>query len=241
MQELYPIKTHCEELDIIIGGFYPGELTLICGSSYQFFVEGPYFLFAIAKMITCGTGMPGFLFASYYQPRTIYCNFIASITGIPETKIYDGKFDKAEATLVKTITKQVYDLPLVIRPMPYFEKLIKVIYKTHKKKGIKIIYLECLPRLKTDTKFSGSEENAFEIIKLKQLAKKLNISIIVSSYMLWIDEGIVNNSDNILFFDKFQKTGDIGQYNWKMKVLKTHDGKLGTYNLMFKPGTLTFL
>ena len=241
MQELYPIKTYCEGLDSIIGGFYPGDLTLIWGSSFQFFSEGPYFLFTVAKMITCGTGMPGILFTSYYQPRTIYCSFIASITGIPEMKIYDGKFDKGEATLVKTITKQVYDLPLVIRQMPYFENLIKVIYKSYIKKGIRIFYLERLPRFKTDTKLSKDEEETYIIIKLKQLAKELNISIIVSSYMLWIDEGIVNNSDNILFFDKFQKTSDIGQYNWKMKVLKTHDGKLGTYNLMFKPGTLTFL
>lgn len=242
MQELYSIKTYCEKLDSIIGGFYPGELTLILGSSFQFFEEGPYFLFTVAKMITCGTGMPGILFTSYYQPRTIYCSFIASITGIPEMKIYNGKLDKAEAALVKTITKQVYDLPLaIIRPMPYFENLIKVIYKSYKKKGIKIFYLERLPRLKTDTELSGLEENTFEIIKLKQLAKELNILIIVSSYMLCIDEGIVNNSDNILFFDKFQKTSDIGQYNWNMKVLKTHDEKLGSYNLMFNPGTLTFL
>lgn len=43
MQELYPIKTYCEKLDSIIGGFYPGELTHIWGSSFQFFEEGPYF------------------------------------------------------------------------------------------------------------------------------------------------------------------------------------------------------
>ena len=185
MQELYPIKTYYEKLDNIIGSFYPGEVTLICGHANQFVDERVYFLFTLIKLITYGTGKPGVLFDVYhFSPRTIYSSLIASITSIPETKVCTGKFDESEISFVGTIKKQVYDLPLVIRPMPYFEGVNEEIFKSFKENDIEILYMGCIPSLKIHDKLSVYEEEAFVIMKLKQLSKELNIPIVVCSRMM---------------------------------------------------------
>lgn len=251
MQELYPIKTYCEKLDSIIGGFYPGELTLICGEwEYGYDPVCSPFLFSLIRLITFGSGVAGILYLGINQPWNFYNDVITSTIGIQSSENSSSMNYKKNKDLEDFISKQIYDLPLVVRRKcsrwPDIIELCNEIKAYYKKKNIKIVYLD-------DNFFWISGDNCIEkhyfvIQKLKQLAQDLNIPIVINYLRKGIkvmnDEAsieIVKASSTIIDLSDRQYSGTSIFCQIPMRVLKTHDGKLGTYNLMFNPGTLTFL
>ncbi len=236
MQELYPLETNFKELYRIIGGFYPGELTCICGANI-FGDEMAEFLFFLTKLISFNSKVPCALYTTNFMPRNIYYRFIASVTGIPWWKISDSGMDESEVAFVKNVTKQVYDLPMDINPMLSIEELCDEVRKFNKEKGVKIIYLEGIPFYNTyDINTSTNETESFVLKKLKQLAQELNVPIVVAAHLICRD--VFNVSNAIFYFDKFQDSSVCGFHKLKMRVTKTHNGKLGTFDLRFNANIL---
>jgi len=236
MMELYPIKTYSEELDKIIGGFYPGELTLLCGAN-GFGDESSEFIFSLVKMITFATGMPGILYN--FGARAVFDRLITSAIGIPWWERKRLKNEESDVELNNFISKQVYDLPLIVRYNPNLlaQGFYDDIRKLYKYKDIKIIYLDGIHA-------SGGPRTCFFFQKLKELSQEMNIPIIVAYYRRGIDvindEEIVKISDTIITFNKHWTSSDYSFYQMPFRVIKTHDGKIGTFSMTFCPHNLVF-
>ena len=245
MQEVYPLKTYIEELDKNIGGFYPGEVTLICGAD-SFGDESRQFLFALIKLITLGSGALGLVYSYDIMPHNILYKIIGSITGIESYDISESKFDKSKAPLVNAISKQVYDLPLIMRYNPnlYIQELCNEVRKYHRDRGIKIVYLNDLELIGTDESqieglglnedFFVFNEARYVIEKLAQLAQELNIPIVITYARkgIHVHKKIVKTVNSYLDIENW-RTESWSFYHETMRVIKTHDGKIGTFSLSF--------
>ncbi len=238
MSEQYPIKTYSEDIDKIIGGFYPGEVTLIC-SVNGFGDESSEFIFSLLKMITYGSGVPGVLFSYDKLVKNIYSRIIGSIAGVCWCDICDSKINENDKVLVSCISKQVYDLPLEIKWTPELcvQQLCDEIRLCCIDKGSEIVYLDGLWLIGIDNNQTwGFEKDCFVIQKLKELAQELNIPIIVTynrngKHLINDKElsVIVNASDTIIGFDKIQYNSTMRYHQLPLSVYKTHDGNLGTF------------
>lgn len=242
-QELNLIKTGFTKIDELIGDFSTGEVMLISGPNiYE--EEQSEFLFFLVRLITLGSGVPGALYTRFYLPSHIYNRLIDSVTGIPWMEISLGEVDKTEIELVNIVSNQISDLPLVINLMPDMQDLFEEARKHYKYKGIKIIYLNGAKHFKTDSRFSNYFEKQKHIIQvLKQFAKELNIAIVITFFCReteWTCKSckeIENTADIILELDNLQSSNVPGVHHQKMRVLKTQNGKTGTYDLLFMPTT----
>lgn len=248
MQEkLNRLKTGIARLDEIIGDFFPGELMILKGENI-FSDEQSNFLFFLTKLITLNSGLPGILFARFFQPSNIYYRLIGSIAGVSWEKIYDSKLDETEIEFVRVISKQVHDLPLYIKPMVYLKDLFEETLKSYKDRGIKIIYLDGEPFYNMEDsrilKHYGYQNLIIQ--ELKQFAKELNIAIVITfackekEWSYKACKEIAKSSDIILNFDKWQYSSIRGMYHQRVRVLKTQNGKTGTYDLLFMPTTLNY-
>lgn len=243
MQDSYPVKTYNEELDKIIGGFYPGELTLICGRN-GFQDEQVEFLFSLVKMNTFANGFESVLYTNYTNSKDVYGRFIQSFT----LTYYGKKIEnnKNNKELVKNITKQVYDLPLIInysRDLYNIQDLCNQIRNYYKCKSIKILYWAGPLTIINDDSTIQEErfgEDRLIFQELKCLAQELNIPIVVTyetrvtdffydKDYTWIEK--VANS--VISLERTQFSSDYTFYQTPISVLKTHDGKIGKFVLAY--------
>ena len=236
MPDIYPVKTYNEDLDRIIGGFYPGELTFICGGNH-FGDDQAMFVHSLVKMITFGSGLKGILFTNYDSPYTVLSGFIHSFSGLRESD--------SDKILKKAITKQVYDLPLIIKFSNsdlYIKDFCNEVRYYFKYKGIKIIYMaRYLRNLMEDNQIGicqSVEDSVLLFKKLKRLAQELNIPIIITyeitADILFISKRlteILNVPSTILNLGRSQHNSDYSFYQTPLSVMKTHDGKLGKFLL----------
>lgn len=262
---IYPIKTDYEDVDKIIGGFYPGELTII-GSRPA--TGKSSFLLSLIKQISLISFIPGLFFSMDMTVIWIYSSLISIISGIPRMKVdsffrnavvhEDFKLDNDETVIVKILLEQLLDFPLIINDKVEINinELCDEARKVCKNKSIKIIYIDDFGRITTDNKKEPlTEQASFIIKKLKILAQELNIPIVITCQLYRSAEpnlptikdisprgctAIENTSDNIILMH-VQKSWDLEFRPTKLIVSKNLHGEFGNIDLMFFPNIATFM
>ena len=258
MQELNPIKTGYEELDEFIGGFYPGEVTVIASRTG---VGKSLFLQSIIERTILSLGTPSLFFSIDKPADMIYDYFVSMISGISYLKIRhvgDMKLEEEEVASVEILQKQVRDLPLIINDNRNLT-INDICYESrhaYKVKAIKIIYIDYLSLIKTENEYEKQpyyEQYSRNIRKVKALAQELNIPIVVNCLMyrnasykepvlqeLLGSPVIEQVADNILILHR----KPLKEYHWlypmTLIVGKNGHGDLGSIDMMFSYKSLSF-
>ncbi len=249
MIELKPIKSNFKKLDSLIGGFFPGELTVI-GSRPA--IGKTSFLYSLIKQITMDSGTPGLLFSPEMPIDSTYMRMTSSIAKISFFKFRMGKLDEYEASCWEKTSKQVKDLPLMINDKPdiNINELCEEARKLCKKKKMKIIYIDYLGLITTDDDSRPVfEKVSFIIKKLKVLARELNIPVVllcqVARDMAPPDLNHLRGTGEIeavadvillLHRDRSINQGCSAQ----LFIAKNHNGPLGAVDFVFYPEIGTF-
>lgn len=253
MNKFEPIISNIEELDSLIGGFFPGEVTVI-GSRPA--TGKSSFLLALIKQITWISGVPGLFFSVEIPSEYIYNRLASSMSGIPTFKIRDARLlNEDEKVIVNQLKKQIQSLPLIINDKPDLNifELCKEARELHKSKGIKIIYIDYLGLIKTDNDNQPIyEQVTFVIRKLKVLARELNIPIIITCQVARSAQGQLPQLQDLRGSGEVEAISDVimllhvntrnssNSLPAKLIVAKNHYGKLGTFNMTFLREILTF-
>ena len=259
MQEIYPIKTDYEDLDKIIGGFYPGELTII-GSRPA--TGKSSFLITLIKRITLISCIPGLFFSIEMPAIRIYSRLVALISGISYFIVrgyidsdFSLKRDNDKPDIFVNLLKQVQDFPFIINDKAHINinEICAEARKVCKKKRVQIIYIDYFGLITTDNKKDPFTAQASCIIKkLKNLALELNIPIVITCMLSRCAEpsqpqlkdfecsAIENISDNIiLMYEEHSYDTDFNPI--KLIVAKNKHGEIGNIDLMFVKNTLMFM
>jgi replicative DNA helicase len=251
MIELKPIKSNFKKLDSLIGGFFPGELTVI-GSRPA--IGKTSFLYSLIKQITMDSGTPGLLFSPEMPIDSTYMRMTSSIAKISFFKFRMGKLDEYETICWEKTSRQVKDLPLVINDKPdiNINELCEEARKLCKKKKVKIIYIDYLGLITTDNENQDFfEQVSFVIKKLKVLARELNIPIVLLCQVSRDAEGnppgltqlrgsgeVESVADVILLLHRDRNINE--GCSAQLFVAKNHNGPLGTIDFIFYSQIGTF-
>lgn len=253
--QTYPIKTGYEKLDKFIGGFYPGEVTVI-GSRPA--VGKSLFLQSIIERTILSSGIPSLFYSIEKPSEMIYGHFVSMMSGIPYSKIShigDRKLDEEESATVEKLQKQVRDLPIIIHDNEKLNinDLCYESRQTYNSKAIKIIYIDSFDLMNSYENQPYEVQLSTVIRKLKALAMELNIPIVVNGQMhrstepkipvlqdLYDSPVIERVADNILLLHR--KPLKDGHYLSPIEVIvgKNSHGDLGSVDLMFNYKSLSF-
>ena len=184
VEEVKPIATGLRFLDSTIGGYYPGELTTICGeedSGKTAFVVSQLNLIAVERHIPTMVvlnNMPRRTFLSCMA--AYYCSFEnVNVHSIMDDEQYGGKV-KAYLDLLKeaplyVIRKETYEEDALT---PEIEGMIQAF-------GIKIVFVD-----EAGSFWMSEEHKSSPVSSCKTMAMKWNIPIVITA-CVWNDrEGI---------------------------------------------------
>lgn len=264
MQKQYPIKTNFEDLDIIIGGLFPGELMVI-GSRPA--IGKTSFLVTLIKKITFGSFYKGLLFSLELSSEFFRERLASSFSGISINKIRATRMgnktrpglSKDESKIYKKVLSGVYDLPLIIDDTE--NKKIDDICDSareifFREKGIDIIYIDYLGLISTNNYKASLTDVVAEIVtKLKQLARELNIPIVTTCQASRSAEPVpprpsdltgrsgimIDNADVIILLDRKRPKTDFYSYqDVTLYIAKNSFGETGEVKLEYNAATLSY-
>ena len=257
MQNSYPIKTGLEKLDEITGGFFPGEITFI-GSIPS--GGKTTFLVSLIKRMIYESGTSVLLYTTGKPKENIYDNLISLLSGISYTKVRNSRLhfnqnhwlpDKNETLIVEKLTKQVWDLPLIINDTEELNinQLCEEARKLCNEEDVKVIFVDNLYLLCNEQENQSLEEAYFEIIeKIKKLAQELNVPIVITGHISCMARHETPNLQHIYHIREIDKFSDVmillnsarikeeyESYPVKAIVAKNTHGDTGTINCLYYP------
>ena len=168
--ELVFIPTGIEQIDVLIKGFYPSELIVIgakpgCGKTT--------FLCELAKNICAEE--TGLFFSLQTEKKMLTAKLLSCISKVPLSEVLDNKLN------ISDFDKKYDSLKLTIFDDSNLEtdKLISMVHKISKKTEIKIIFIDYIALLFSENDMRPMyEQYNSTLIKLKKLARELNIVIV---------------------------------------------------------------
>ena len=248
------IKTGFTDLDKIIGGIYPGELMVI-GAAPS--VGKTSFLAALIRNITWKHGTKALMF-SVEKPIVSFRKYlVSSISGLPISIIGHRleKLSEEELEIYKMYSFEVENLPMYIDDTP--GKTINDICKSARKKvledGVEIIYIDNIECICTDDGLAVRDTLIREVIvKLKQLAKELNVPIVTTRcarrtvepdppLLKLLPLRVIENADVILLFTQQRLNYEIPSPHIEtLKIKKNCFGETGEIKIRHFLDTVCF-
>ena len=248
------IKTGFIDLDRIIGGLYPGELMVIGAPPSM---GKTSFLAALIRNITWKHGTKGLLFSLVKPIDNFRKYLVSSISGLPIFIIshHLEKLSEEEFEIYKMYSFEVENLPMFIDDTP--GKTINDICKSARKKvledGVEIIYIDNIECICTDDGLAVRDTLIREVIvKLKQLAKELEVSIVTTRcarrtvepdppLLKLLPLRVIENADVILLFTQQRLNYELPSPHIEtLKIKKNCFGETGEIKVRYFLDTVCF-
>lgn len=248
------IKTGFIDLDRIIGGLYPGELMVIGAPPSM---GKTSFLAALIRNITWKHGTKALMFSVEKPIESFRKYLVSTISGLPISIIGHRleKLSEEEFEVYKMYSFEVENLPMFIDDTP--EKTINDLCESARKKvcedGVEIIYIDNPEFIYTDSGYAAIDVIFCEVmIKLKQLAKELNVPIVTTRCVgrtvepdppllsLFSLKGIENIDVILLFTEQRIKYEMPSPHIETLKIKKNCFGETGEIKVRYFLDTVCF-
>ena len=192
------IPTGIEQIDALIKGFYPSELIVIgarpgCGKTT--------FLCELAKNFCADE--TGLFFSLQTEKKLLIAKLLSCISKVPLSEVLDNKLN------ISDFDKKYDSLKLTIFDDSNLEtdKLISMVHKISKKTEIKIIFIDYIGLLFSENDMRPIyEQYNSTLIKLKKLARELNIVIV---FTLPVSSSSALSEDEALSLSRIRGCGDL--------------------------------
>ena len=242
------IKTNFTELDNVIGGFFPGELTVI-GSRPS--IGKSAFLGTLINKITIENGAKGLFFSLEMPAAQFKDRLVSSISCIPYSKIRNSEMDKDELKNYKTVLAEVSDLPIIIEDgVDNINDICDMARTKVKENAIDIIYIDYLGLITINDNAAPVYEKVTEIIiKLKKLAKELQIPILITCQVARSCDNLAPNLQQLRGSGALEDVSDIVLFVHRenvedsvatLIVAKNHYGETAEFKLNFSREIVRF-
>lgn len=181
-QVITPIETGVKYLDSTIGGYYPGEVTTICGEDCC--CKTAFIIHQVCH-IAIDQKIPTLVLLDYISERNFISSMIAYYCNIEPNNMHDILVSKQYKELVEEFLSKLKDAPLYIMRASWYEdkKTLDGIEEFIDMKNIEIVFVD-------EVYLDLSRDVTTEFSSIGSIAIKKNIPVVVSCY-IWNDrEGI---------------------------------------------------
>ncbi len=169
------IKTGFDDLDLITGGFYPGDLWVIAGRPG---------MGKSALLCNSILNSPSLVFSLEMPNETIAQRLVGIKSGVPIFNMRIGNVDKDSLVRIKNTVDEIKTLPIYI-DTTYDINITKVVSKIqqyHREKGIKVVHIDYIQLLAERS--NNAVHDLGQITReLKLLAKELDVTIVTYSQL----------------------------------------------------------
>lgn len=253
------IQTGFSQLNVITGGFKPGELIILAGRP-----SVGKTAFALNLAISCAKNNQGggVLFISLEMtPEQITKRILSSISSIPLNGFITGHMNKTNFAALLNVVKQNENIPIYIYDsfIININKLRSALRQYKRLHNIKLVIIDYLQLITSTQKYTSREQEVSDISRsLKLMAKELNLPIISLSQMsrdvekrqtvnnapklsdLRSSGAIEQDADIVLFL--FRHTNNDIEDRTKIicNVAKNRNGALGDILFNYNGETTTF-
>lgn len=192
------IDTGFRKLNKITNGLQGGDLIIVAGETSQGKTS-----FALNIAQKASEEMPVFLVSCEMMPSQITARMLAYSAEINSNHLLTGRLNEEETKQVNYYSSSVASSQLIISGSDFnIDRIIANIRVLHATKGIKMAILDYLQLINTTERTSQEQKIAGITRRLKNLAKELNIPIMLLSQLN-------RNKDNP--FPKLSRLRDSGQ------------------------------
>ncbi len=171
-QKVEPIKTGIAYLDETIGGYYPGEMTTVCGE--EGCCKTAFVIQQICK-IAINEKVPTLLLLNYMLERNFLASMIAYYYSLEVDSVHDI-FDKEKyKEIVDNFMSLLKDSPLYMIKAewyvetPVFERIVNLV----ERKNVKMMFVD-------EVFYDLSLEDAAKLHCIRDIAVERNIPVVVT-------------------------------------------------------------
>lgn len=177
-QDITPIKTGVLCLDDIIGGYYPGEMTTICGE------EGcckTAFVIHQLCHIAIDQKIPTLILLNYISERNLISSMIAYYCNIETNNIRNILDDEEYKEIVDAFLNKLRESPLYFAKAGWYEDkaITEKIDRIVETNRIKIMFVD-------EVIYDLTSEDISDMSCMKEIAVKRNIPVVVTC-CVWND------------------------------------------------------
>lgn len=166
-----PIETGIKSLDELIGGYYPGELTTVCGRED---VGKTAFIVHQVNRMAIDLGIETYMYASYTSEQVWLSMMVAYYCGIQTSDLHAVLYSPMYADAVKAYLGKLKEAPLFVefgfKKAFSLEHVMDVIKREH----VKIAFFD-------DAMWLGDDGTS-----LKRLAMEWGISVVATTWT-WLN------------------------------------------------------
>ena len=240
------IKTGISEIDSVIDGLLPSELTTI-GARPQ--VGKTTFLCELVNNLCIKDDKPVIFFSIQTDEELIKAKIISQMTKIPLKKILKGDLVESDEVLAKKAERRLSEskLRLITKPQIFIDDLYEIVKEFERDNPDVIVLIDYLNTISVSDDTKPVYEEMTEVVsKLKTLARELRIPVITAAtvarsaeneeptlYQLRGTGCIEDKSDIVIFlhkdYDKItylvakNNRGDISLWNSKSSNKISHN------------------
>ena len=194
------ISTGFPDIDYYLTGFQKSDLIVLAGRPGM----GKTALMLNLLTDPSKKRIPSLVFSFEMSKIQLLDRNVAIESGVDSLKFRTGNFEQENWKAITKAQSEIYEWPVFIDDSPglHYMELKRRARWYVKNKGIKIIFIDHLQLIKTDKAFSRDREISSIVDGLKEMAKELNVPVVVLSQL---NRGLENRNNPY----KRPKTSDL--------------------------------
>ena len=181
--KLVVVPSGFEELDQLTGGFENGKVYVIGGRPCMGKEE---LMLSMIESIVIGSKMPVLMFSTNSMESDYIQRFLAICCDIPSLHLHSGIMEMHEWERLDSRASYLVDAPLFIHDcldLP-IDEMMETARNCWVENRIRMIFIDCLQMIDFTKDYENSSERiAKAMYALKQLAREMNVPIVVGSMM----------------------------------------------------------
>lgn len=232
------ISTGFDKLDEMTNGLQNANLVIITGKSD---IGKTAFALSIAKNIAADQNIPMAFFSLEMSNVQLLNRLMSNACEIEGRKINNGKLNKEDWNRLDKTLKTLIDVPLYIDDTEDLsvQDLKSKACCLARDKGIKLIMIDYLQLMtNSDISYKSRQKEIFFILhSLKNLAKELNIPILVLHQSDFREyDAIEQNADIVIFLHRpnYRRSYESDQEKIEVIIAKNHNGATGIIQMDYK-------
>jgi replicative DNA helicase len=255
-----PIRSGFYDIDDFVGGFYPGELTVIGARPSM---GKTAFLGNVAVNVsTAGTGT--IIMSHEMTAEAIGMRLLCARANVPYRDKAENRLTPEQQAKLEAAAKEMGQLPVVFddSTAPTIGYIKNTVRRYVRETGSKIVLLDYLTKVHSDSKGDTRERDVAEVSSgLKDLARDLDVAVVVFSQLSRMslqraegrpsisdlrDSGqIEQDADMIILMHrpgegKRTKSGADGATHTEFIIGKCRNGRTGIVELFFHGPSMSF-
>lgn len=237
-------------VDMITGGFYPSEVTVIGARPA---VGKTAFLTSIINHVCLNEKVPAVYFSLEMNKEQSQNRLLSQLTGIENKRLRAGILYSAQQEKLKEAIESLNEASLIVDDTPglKIEELCNKAKQYVEEASAKIIFIDYIGLISTKNEAAPVFEQQSEIIKkLKFLAKELNIPVVITCQLARAEErpclkqlrgtGLIEDVADVIILLHREIEPEQSE-NAMAIIAKNNNGPTETTSLKYNPQCCMFL